>query len=326
MEQTGTRIFRVVRNFLFSIVNKEFLIFLFFLLVSATFWVLTTLNETYEREIAVPLKLVNVPKGVVITSDMNDTLKVTIRDRGYFLFAYKFGNIIRPISIDFKNYSKNANKGTVPASDLQKQIYHLIYNSSRIVTMKPDHWEFYFTQGQKKSVPLGLRGKVIPGQSYYIARVSFQPERVDVYARQSLLDSIRVAYTDVLDVKELTDTIVRTVSLQKIKGVKYVPSEVKVTIYPDILTEGSMEIPVTAVNMPPGRVLRTFPARIRVSYVVGASNVRSVKPDQFKVETDYRDIEANPSEKCALRLVQLPRDVKNARLEVDHVDYLIEEQ
>jgi hypothetical protein len=78
--------------------------------------------------------------------------------------------------------------------------------------------------------------------------------------------------------------------------------------------------------MPPGRVRRTFPARIRVSYVVGASNVRSVKPDQFKVETDYRDIEANPSEKCALRLVQLPRDVKNARLEVDHVDYLIEEQ
>ena len=56
MEQTGTRIFRVVRNFLFSIVNKEFLIFLFFLLVSAALWVLTTLTETYEREMAVPLR------------------------------------------------------------------------------------------------------------------------------------------------------------------------------------------------------------------------------------------------------------------------------
>lgn len=311
---------------MFSIVNKEFLIFLFFLLVSAAFWVLTTLNETYEREIAVPVKLVNVPKGVVITSDMDDTLKVTIRDRGYFLFAYKFGNIIHPISIDFKNYSKDTNKGTVSGSDLQKQVYHQIYNSSRIVSMKPDRWEFYFTQGQKKSVPLGLRGKVIPGQSYYIARVSFQPEKVDVYARQSLLDSIHVAYTDVLDVRELTDTVVRTVSLQKIKGVKYVPSEVKVTIYPDILTEGNMEIPVKAVNMPAGRVLRTFPARIRVSYVVGASNVRSVKPEQFRVETDYHDIEANPSEKCALRLVQTPQHVRSARLEVDHVDYLIEEQ
>lgn len=326
MEQIGTRIFRAIKNFLFSIVNKEFLIFLFFLCVSAAFWVLTTLNETIDREIAVPIKLVNVPKGVVITSEMNDTLKVTVRDRGYFLFAYRYGNIIHPISIDFKNYSKDANKGMVTSADLQKQIYHQIYNSSRIVSIKPDRWEFYFTQGQKKSVPISLRGKVVPGQSYYIARVSFLPERVDVYARQSLLDSINMAYTDVLDVKELTDTIVRTVSLQKKKGVKYVPSEVVVTIYPDILTEGSVEIPVTAVNMPVGRVLRTFPARVKVTFVVGASNVRSIKPDQFKIQADYQDIEANPSEKCALRLVQQPRIVKNARLEVDHVDYLIEEQ
>ena len=326
MNRKGARILRLVRNFLFSIVNKEFLIFLFFLLISAAFWVLITLNETYEREIAVPLKLVNVPKDVVITSDMNDTLKVTIRDRGYFLSAYKYGNLIHPLSIDFKHYSKDAYKGIVPAADLQKMIYHQIYNSSRIVSIKPDHWEFYYTQGQKKSVPISLRGKVIPRQSYYIARVSFQPERVEVYARQSLLDSIRMAYTEVLDIRELTDTIVRTVSLQKIKGVKYVPSEVRVTIYPDILTEGSVEIPVTAINMPAGRVLRTFPARIRVSYVVGASNVRSVKPEQFRVQADYQDIEANPSEKCVLRLVQHSKYVKNARLEVDHVDYLIEEQ
>lgn len=326
MEKKGTRIFRAVKNFLFSIVNKEFLIFLFFLFVSAAFWVLTTLNETYEREIAVPIKLVNVPKGVVITSDMNDTLKVTIRDRGYFLSAYKYGNIIRPISIDFKNYSKDANKGSVASAELHKQIYHQIYNSSRIVSIKPDHWDFYFTQGQKKTVPISLRGKVIPGQSYYIARVSFLPERVDVYASQPLLDSIQTAYTDVLDVKELTDTIVRTVSLQKRNGVKYVPSEVVVTIYPDILTECSVEIPVTAVNMPAGRVLRTFPARIKVTFVVGASNVRSIKPEQFKIQADYHDIESNPSEKCTLRLVQQPRSVKNARLEVNHVDYLIEEQ
>jgi len=326
MRETGTSIFRVVRNFLFSVVNKEFLIFLFFLFVSAAFWVLITLNETYEREIAVPVKLTNVPKGVVVTSEMDDTLKVNVRDRGYFLFLYKYGNIITPITIDFKNYSKNSdNKGTVTAAELQKQIYHQLYNSSRIVSMKPDRWDFYFTKGKKKSVPLSLRGKVVPGQSYYIARVNFHPERVDVYARQSLLDSIQMAFTEVLDVKDLTDTIVRTVKLQKIKGVKYVPSEVSVTIYPDILTEGNVEIPVTAVNMPPGKVLRTFPARIRVLYVVGASNVRSVKPEQFKVQADYRDIEGNPSEKCVLKLVQWPRFLKSSRLEVDRVDYLIEE-
>ena len=39
---------KIVRGFLFTLVNKEFLIFLFFLLLSGIFWLLMTLNETYE--------------------------------------------------------------------------------------------------------------------------------------------------------------------------------------------------------------------------------------------------------------------------------------
>ena len=61
MENRLTQILRVVRNFLFSSVNKEFLIFLFFLFLSSVFWLMMTLNETYEKEISVPVRLVGVP-------------------------------------------------------------------------------------------------------------------------------------------------------------------------------------------------------------------------------------------------------------------------
>ena len=46
---------------MFNSVNKEFLIFLFFLILSGTFWLLMTLNETYEKEIEVPVTLVEIP-------------------------------------------------------------------------------------------------------------------------------------------------------------------------------------------------------------------------------------------------------------------------
>ena len=64
----------------YFIVEKEFLIFLFFLIVSGTFWLLMALNETVEREFEVPVSLVGVPKDVVITTDIQDTLKVTLRE------------------------------------------------------------------------------------------------------------------------------------------------------------------------------------------------------------------------------------------------------
>ena len=84
------RFWKKVGNFLFRVVNKEFLIFLFFLLLSSTFWLLITLNETYEQEIVIPVHLVDVPKNVVLTSDTTMNVRVTVRDKGYTLLTYKY--------------------------------------------------------------------------------------------------------------------------------------------------------------------------------------------------------------------------------------------
>ena len=88
MKYRLTQIFKVVRNFLFSSVNKEFLIFLFFLFLSSIFWLMMALNETYEQEIKVPVRLVNVPKNAVLTTEMEDTVRVTVRDKGFTLATY----------------------------------------------------------------------------------------------------------------------------------------------------------------------------------------------------------------------------------------------
>ncbi|MBP3219707.1 MAG: YbbR-like domain-containing protein [Prevotella sp.] len=326
MGRRGARIFSFVRNFLSTIVNKEFLIFLFFLSVSGLFWLVITVTETYEREFSVPLRLVNVPKDIVVTSEVDDTVKVTIRDKGYILLAYKYTLTDDPISIDYKLHAPKDEKSTVSTSELQKLIYQQLYKSSRIISLKPDRLVYYFTRGKSKTVPLRLNGRIVMGQSHYVSRIVFSPERVDVYARKSLLDSIHYAFTENMVISNLTDTIVRTVALKKVLGAKFVPSEVKVTIYPDILTEANVEVPITAVNMPEGKTLRTFPSRVKVLFVTGVGNVRNISANQFRVEADYSDIEAHPSEKCSLSIVGIPQGVRNPRLEISEVDYLIETQ
>ena len=56
MEESG--FFKSIKNFLFSNMNKQFLVFLFFLLLSAIFWLIITLNETYEKELKIPVRFV----------------------------------------------------------------------------------------------------------------------------------------------------------------------------------------------------------------------------------------------------------------------------
>ena len=79
------------RDFVFSNTNREFLVFLFFLCLSGIFWLSLTLNDIYEREFAIPVSVVDIPKNAVLTSDEVDTVKMTIRDKGIILVAYQYG-------------------------------------------------------------------------------------------------------------------------------------------------------------------------------------------------------------------------------------------
>ena len=159
-----------------------------------------------------------------------------------------------------------------------------------------------------------------------MSRTYFTPDSIEIYASREMLDSIKYVNTELLNIKNLTDTLVRHVSLHKIKGVKYVPDKVKISICPDILTEEKFDVPIVAINMPEGKVLRTFPSRVTVTFTVGASLFRTIRPEGFKVVADYNEVTASPSEKCNIYLRSVPHGVRNARISVNQVDYLIEEQ
>ena len=317
----------MVRNFLFSSANREFLTFFFFLVLSTIFWLMTALNETYEREIGVPAYLVNIPKNVVVTSDMEDTVRVTVRDKGFALLAYTYGEGIRPINVNFQSaITRQSGYGVVSSQELMKMINQRFSGSSKIVQVKPDRLDFHYNYGLSRQVSVKISGHVVPGKSFYLARTRFWPEKVTVYGSKQALDSLRFVKTVPINITNFNDTVLRTVALETIKGVKIVPNTVRIGLYPDILTEENIEVPITAVNMPEGKVLRTFPQRVTVNFIVGASMFRSISPEQFAVVVDYNKIIDHPSDKCSIHLRETPQGVRNARLKMTHVDYLIEEQ
>lgn len=315
-----------IRGFLFRFVNREFLIFLFFLILSGTFWVLLALNETYEREIKIPVKLVEIPKNVVLTSDTTTYIQVTIRDKGYSLLTYVYGNKIQTVNAKFTTYAKKSGTGVISSSELQKLIYTQLFSSSRIVGVKPDKYDFFYNYGFHKRIPVKLYGQVSPGQSYYLSKIILSPDSVDIFANKEVLDSIKYVNTARLRITNIMDTVIKYVPLQKMRGVKYVPEKVKLSAYPDILTEEKIEVPITALNMPEGKKLRTFPSRVTVTFTIGVSMFRSIHPDKFKVIVDYNELIETQSEKCNVYLRYIPEGVRNARINVDQVDYLIEEQ
>lgn len=318
--------YRFIKDFLLKILNKEFLVFLFFLAVSFGFWLIITLNETYERDIYMPLRLINVPNNVVITDPLPDSVKVTVRDRGYSLIPYYYSDAVQPIYLRFSTYAKANGKGSIPPSELQKMIKNMLYSSTSIVSVKAEKLDFTFNYGLSKRVPVVFDGDVKMEEQYYLSHVVCKPESIYIYASREVLDSIKEVYTDFFVAENVADTLVKYLSLKKINGVKMVPDKVKVTFYSDVLTEKVIEVPITSINMPDGLLLRTFPGHVSVKVVVGKGNMLQVRPENFKAVVDYKEVADHPSDKCNVQLITMPRGIVTATLETKSVDYLIEKQ
>lgn len=322
-----SKAWRTLRKFLLGSANKEFLIFLSFLGISGFFWLFLTLNDTYEKEFSIPVKITGIPHNIVLTSSETDTIKMTIRDKGTTLITYLYGNVLQGVNVKYSTYARNDGTGIIPATDVQKVIKQQLAAGSKITAVKPERLEFFYNFGDKKKVPVRWAGRVMPEHLFFISHVKYWPDSVTVFAPKDKLDSINVVFTERLNYANFRDTLIVNCQLAKTKGVKTVPEEVKVGFFTDVLTEESIDgIPVKGINVPEGKIIRTFPAKVSVKFVTGASVYPTLRPEDFSVVIDYNEVKKSPSEKCRIILKATPPGISHAQLETPHVDYLIEQE
>ena len=156
---------------------------------------------------------------------------------------------------------------------------------------------------------------------------NIMPDSITVYASRPVLDTTAFVTTEPLNITGLNDTLTVACRLSQRAGMKMVPSQVTVRFVTDILTEESVSgIPIVGINMPEGKVLRTFPSKVEVHFVTGMKTYQGLTANDFLVVADYKEIERQQSPKCNIYLRQKPKGIKNARLSVTQIDYLIEQR
>lgn len=314
-----------IRRCLSKILNKQFLVFLFFLALSTTFWIFQTMEETYEEDYEVPLQLINVPKNVVITTEPPSNLHITIRDKGRLLLGYKYTHTFKPVNVDFNTYATAAGHAIISSSDLNRQVTSQLLQGSQLLSIKPDTLEFYFNYGQCKKVPVVVQDRITAEQMYSVSDRQLNHDSVLVYASSHILDTLTAAYTKSIQREDLNDTTYVMQPFIKVNGVKYEPSKVNVTYCVDRLVEKTINIPVQQVNFPASKQLRTFPATVNVTFQVSMGQYREITRDNFVIVINYEDLLKNKSNLCRLHLKTIPKGVSHVRIQPETVEYIVEE-
>lgn len=315
----------LVRYCLSKLWNKQFLIFLFFLALSSVFWIFQTLNETYEEDFQVPLELRNVPSNVVITTDLPENLHILLRDKGSQLLAYRYTRQFKPVVVDYNTYSNPSGHVSILGNELQRQIAAQLLPGTQMLGLKPDTIDFYYNFGQFKRVPIRIMGEVRAGRLYSLAKTVYSDDSVTVYASREQLDTITAAYLQPFNLRNLTDTTHVKSKFIKVKGAKFVPSQIGVTFCIDRLVEKTIQVPVQQVNFPASKQLRTFPATVKVTFQVGMGLYRKITSENFVLVVNYEDLLKNKSNRCHLSLKTIPEGVSHVRISPQDVEYVIEE-
>lgn len=314
-----------VRDFLLTEKCREFLIFLFFVAISFGFWMLQTLDGNFETEFTIPLRLKDVPKDVVITSDLQDEVRVKVEDRGTVLLNYMLGRSFLPISINFSDYENSSSRVVLPYEDLRKRVSSQLNSTTKLLSVYPDSIGFVYSQGKFKKVPVSVSGKITPGIQYYISDIKLSPDSVIVYAPAEVLKTVQTAYTMPLDCEDLTENTSLRTSLKKIDGAKYDPSFCDVSVSVDMYSEKTVEVPVVGIGFPVNKTLRTFPSKVKVTFKVGLSGYSSVNADDFFIGVKYSDLLKTSKDNIDLVVTTTNPNVSNIRVVPSSVDYLIEE-
>lgn len=304
--------------------NRNFLVFLLFLAISIGFWTLKTLNEETTVSINYKLKVLNVPKNVILTSEVPKHIKVNISGRGWNIIPLYTKNKDHAIAVSYDQLEYTNSKITVDNAIMRRSVSKDIGNAIKVVSMSPSLVDLYYTKGKGKIVPIIFSGDVKAEFNHILCGTELLTTTAQVFAPITLYDSIKYVSTEKIYLDNIEDTIVKRVALKQIEGVKIIPDSVDVKICVDLFMEASMSVPIYCNNIPKNKILRTFPPKATVKFKISATQLNEIDEKDFVLEVDFSKIK-NTDKHCKVTLSDIPEGVSQVSIHPDEVEFVIEQ-
>ena len=306
-----------------SLTGRETLIFLFFLLVSCCLWLMLTLNQDYETEIKVAVNIEDIPGDVGFSSSGEEVVSVRVRDRGTTLINYTFASFL-PIKVDYRELINRKGRLSLPTSLLRRHVEGQLVSSTAIIAMQPDTF-VYYTRESALRFPVKLSADYSVAKQYVSSAPKIIPDSVWVYAPTYITDTLKAVNVVLKAEEELRDSLIVSLPIAPIAGVKCSPSTVRVVVPVSPFAEKSFEVPIIGVGFPDNCRLRTFPSHVKVFMNVNMAMYDKVSASDFEIGVDYSSIQGGTSPRAKLRLLSAPDNVRDIRIVPTEVEYLIEQ-
>lgn len=314
-------------------INRDAIVFTFFLFLSFVFWYLNSLGKDIEVDIRYPVRYVNIPKERVLVEDLPAKLTLFLKGPGYSILKLKISGTKTPVILDVSdiNYRRVPGSSTlsyyVITSGLIPKLTNQLRAECRITSIQPDTLFFSFDRIVTKTVPVAADIEVVTDKQYFIkGKIIAEPDSVIITGPYHVVDTISVVRTRKRRLTGVNETLKKNFAL--IEGTNYIVSEKKVslTIPVEQFTEAEIVVPVRILNIPDSIDIKIFPDVVTVKCLVAISDYRKISELPFEVILDAGKADLTSSEKIPVDIINVPPFVNSLRFAPSKVDFLIEKK
>lgn len=299
------------------------ILFIIFVGVSAVFWFILALNDSAQDNFNVKIHITNLPDSVTFISDIPEKMHVSVRDKGNEL--WRNGVLKRPtIHIDFREFSDDG-VFRFSHSDMLSALKGVFGSTAQITSLSLDSLRLLYTTRPGRKVPIVVNSRIYPASGNIMDGLPYTtPTSVFVYGSDKTLDTIKFVTTELVEMRNLSESAKTSVAIQKIPGVRIMPSEVDLNVPIEPLVRKEAMVSITPINVPEEKVtLLLFPSKVPVSYYVAMSHLNDDEDSNIELVVDYDKISEISSGKLPVELIRYPDRLQNLTLNTDSVEYAI---
>jgi hypothetical protein len=182
---------------------------------------------------------------------------------------------------------------------------------------------FRFDKSISKKVPVNVNLNVNFKKQYFQkGKTKITPDSIIISGAESIVDTTNVIFTKKKKFLELDNSIVENMKLSSIKNVSFSRNDVNISFIVEEYTESNIKVPIRVINKPDSIVLRTFPNKNTISFLVALNDYDKIIPPQFDIVVDYKEIFEDS--KLKVHLLKYPDYIKPLQLKPEYVEYIIE--
>lgn len=309
-----------------TVFRKQTAIFLFFVILSANFWLMHSIGTNKEIPVSYSIEYINIPDNVKITNTLDKEVNVSVSEGRASFINYFFVKQTERIVIDLKDINKNTENGhkTYSIGDIiENTIKNDFGSTAKASNLNPKIIVVEYITLQSKKVPVVLTKEVITKNQYIISdSIRITPQTVTISGSKKDINA-----TDTIEITDLSlDSLNKNVELlytfKNNKKFTFDPTSVRINITVEKSTEKILTLDIACVNAPDDLIMKAFPQTVNISLVVPLSKFNEIEANSFIAEIDYNKRTAD--NRCPIEITSKPKNIKILRTSPQEAEFSLE--